>query len=1006
MPRRTARSYLVITLLCSLLAFALRVHALGSQSLWYDEAVTAQVVQQGLAELTRWTADDIQPPLYYAITAAWVQSAGLSEWALRFPSLFFGVLMTPLAYALGRRLFGRTAGNLAALLAALHPLWLYYSQEARMYTQLTALGMLAGYALLRILAAGHSQTDYPKSRLIWWSTLALTAIALLYTHYFAVFLLAAFGLYFVIALLAQRDLVQRRLWIEGAAAALLVIAAYLPWLPNALRRFGEDASYWQGTLKLDEALRHIAISFSTGETVLEQQAIPLAWAVAALALVCLAALLWTSFRGGLGQETGPSRLSSGGDGELGQETGPSRQASGASNSTLHAPRSTLPTATLFVLLYLLVPVAGILLLSTSNPKFNPRYLMLASPALVLLLAGGLALPFHLRPSLKIDNYQLTIDSFLRLLSLLSLAALLAIFAFSIHNWFTDPAFSKDDWRGAVAYVKSQLQPDEAVLLVSGHAYPAWRYYAPDVEPLRLPQIETLDVNAVLDLSAAQALNAGLAGQHGAWLVQWQNEVVDPNGVVPFLLDTVGDAEPTTASFWGLGTPQHYRFSEAVRSAPDEPGAAFPVELPLSAAHQGQELNVNFANQVELVGFSQPPCSQPLCPVFLFWRSLAPLTSDLKLTATLFDQTFAIEHSQPLDRRLAAYDYPTFRWQPGEVVLSRIDIPAYLGTPPGEFSLRLGVYDDSTGQPLDVLDAAGAPQGRWAWLAPLIATDLVNEGPGGPPAESTPLPLSPTITLQGVQSDRSEAEPGDTIAVDTWWQASAQPDQDYKLGYYWIDPAGQAAGGGWQAPAGASYPTSQWPLDAQVLSRLRFTAPGVDQPGQWTLRLGLQDAGIEDATAGFAGASVDLPITVLPSTRRFTPSGPFDFPSNARFQSLVELLGVRAATQPVQAGAVLPVTVGWRALQPIDTSFTGFVHLLDQTGQIVAQDDHVPQQGRRPTNAWLSGEVIEDDYELRLPADLAPGRYRLVAGLYDASTAGLPRLGATEAGEIVVQSSAQ
>ena len=81
-----------LLLLWILLTFALRVHALGSQSLWYDEAVTAQVVQQGLAELARWTADDIQPPLYYAITAAWVQWAGLSEWALRFPSLFFAVV--------------------------------------------------------------------------------------------------------------------------------------------------------------------------------------------------------------------------------------------------------------------------------------------------------------------------------------------------------------------------------------------------------------------------------------------------------------------------------------------------------------------------------------------------------------------------------------------------------------------------------------------------------------------------------------------------------------------------------------------------------------------------------------------------------------------------------------------------------------------------------------------------------------------------------------------------
>ena len=122
----------------------------------------------------------------------------------------------------------------------------------------------------------------------------------------------------------------------------------------------------------------------------------------------------------------------------------------------------------------------------------------------------------------------------------------------------------------------------------------------------------------------------------------------------------------------------------------------------------------------------------LCPVYLFWRALTPLAADLKLTATLFGPFYDDTWSQPLDRRLAAYDYPTFRWQPGEVVLSRVDIPAELGTPPGDYRLRLGVYDDVTDEPLVTLDAAGAAQGRWVWLQPIVANSLVTDGSGGPP----------------------------------------------------------------------------------------------------------------------------------------------------------------------------------------------------------------------------------------------------------------------------------
>ena len=298
-PTRSLRSSAALLALL-LLAFALRVYALDAQSLWYDEAVTAQVAQQGLGELAQWTADDIQPPLYYALVAGWTRLAGTGEWALRFPSVAFGLVMVALAYALGRRLFGPAAGWVAALLGALHPLWVYYAQEARMYTLLTALGMLAGYALLRVLASAQ-EPGAARQRLTWWAAFVGASIALLYTHYFAAFLLLAFALFFVLALAFQPaanrpEQPVRRLLAEGAVAGLLVVVAYLPWLPNALRRFQVDASYWQGTLKLDEAVRHIAISFTTGETVLEQQAIPLAWGLALLAGVCLVALAWTAVR--------------------------------------------------------------------------------------------------------------------------------------------------------------------------------------------------------------------------------------------------------------------------------------------------------------------------------------------------------------------------------------------------------------------------------------------------------------------------------------------------------------------------------------------------------------------------------------------------------------------------------------------------------------------------------------------------------------------------------------
>ena len=110
------------------------------------------------APVVHWTAADIQPPLYYLIVHVWGWLAGWSEWSLRFVSVWFGLLVVPLFIVLTRRFRPMAAVTItAALLAALHPLLVYYSQEARMYAPLTALALLLGYALLRYGGDGRAR---------------------------------------------------------------------------------------------------------------------------------------------------------------------------------------------------------------------------------------------------------------------------------------------------------------------------------------------------------------------------------------------------------------------------------------------------------------------------------------------------------------------------------------------------------------------------------------------------------------------------------------------------------------------------------------------------------------------------------------------------------------------------------------------------------------------------------------------------------------------------------
>ncbi len=136
-----------------LAAFALRVFRLDYQGLWYDEAFSVYRAHFSWGEITARTAADIQPPLYYYLLHFWILLVGDSEFALRFLSLFFGVLTIPLIYALAHQLFAARAARIAALIATLSPLYLWYAQEARMYTLITFWLLLSSYWLLRALAS-------------------------------------------------------------------------------------------------------------------------------------------------------------------------------------------------------------------------------------------------------------------------------------------------------------------------------------------------------------------------------------------------------------------------------------------------------------------------------------------------------------------------------------------------------------------------------------------------------------------------------------------------------------------------------------------------------------------------------------------------------------------------------------------------------------------------------------------------------------------------------------
>lgn len=91
-------------------------------------------------------------------------------------------------------------------------------------------------------------------------------------------------------------------------------------------------------------------------------------------------------------------------------------------------------------------------------------------------------------------------------------------------------------------------------------------------------------------------------------------------------------------------------------------------------------------------------------------------------------------------------------------------------------------------------------------------------------------------------------------------------------------------------------------------------------------------------------------------------------------------------QPIELSpeAVVDVTLLWEAAATPATDLTVFVHVLDESGALVAQHDGTPRDGTRPTTTWLPGEKLLDRHRLVVPAG-AIGTGQLVVGFYDSAT---------------------
>jgi hypothetical protein len=392
----------------------------------------------------------------------------------------------------------------------------------------------------------------------------------------------------------------------------------------------------------------------------------------------------------------------------------------------------------------------------------------------------------------------------------------------------------------------------------------------------------------------------------------------------------------------------------------------------------QPLDINFGNQLNLIGFDPPasgaqptPADQPLT-FTLYWKLYEPVTRNYSIAAHMWD-----EHGQLVGQ--ADSQNPggglLTRWLPGGYTRDTHSLHLYPGVPPGTYRLMVGVY--SAGGPnLDILDAGGNPQGTLYEVAQFAVAAPTR--PASDAELNLPHPIKidlGAVQLIGLHIPADRVKAGDSLAVLLYWRILRTPATPLDVHFEHV------AEDGTRTPLGtyADLPIAQLVPGAAWRKPYAVTAPPTATGGTGTLQVSLLDEG----GSRHAGPVALGALTIEAPTRTFTAPA-IESPLAARFGEGIHLLGYRAPAV-ARPGEVLPVTLYWQSVALVAERYTVFIHLLNQQGQIAAQSDSQPVQGTRPTTGWLPQEVIVDEYALSLPVQLPPGRYRLTAGLYDPQT---------------------
>jgi hypothetical protein len=262
--------------------------------------------------------------------------------------------------------------------------------------------------------------------------------------------------------------------------------------------------------------------------------------------------------------------------------------------------------------------------------------------------------------------------------------------------------------------------------------------------------------------------------------------------------------------------------------------------------------------------------------------------------------------------------------------------------------------------------AEAEGGLWRVQGPAAA---------GEPVYHVGARLADAVALVGYDRSPRSPRPGEDLGVSLYWEALHPLQAEYHSFVHLLDAEGRMVAQSDRQPGGVFHPTIQWQPGERLRDDHLLAIPPDTPTGAYRLLAGMYTLA-QDGTLQPLGEPVSIGQVGVKAGLE-AGSGDPSQPASAQFAGQIELLG----TDPSAQGDALTVVLYWRGLQPPDTDYAVFLHLLATDGEIVAQHDSQPQDGAYPTSIWDAGELVVDEHTLSLPPGLPADDYRLRVGLY-------------------------